>query len=207
MQMYKVFFNDSFLILAPKGFQPQEGMKSTEYQNFVQIEKWVSEAEFSGTKLNIAFICDNPEEILTEITHKYCYIKAAGGLVKSKKSKHLFIFRRGKWDLPKGKIDQGESLEHAAIREVIEETGLKNVFITHKIDDTFHFYKAKSKIVIKKTCWFAMKNMGDDTLIPQKEEDIEEAKWVKQDQIKKLKENMFSSVIDIVEKSKIENIN
>ncbi|HLR36932.1 MAG TPA: NUDIX domain-containing protein, partial [Chitinophagaceae bacterium] len=66
--------------------------------------------------------------------------KAAGGLITNPKGEILLLFRRGKWDLPKGKMEAGEKPEETAIREVTEETGLKNISIVKKLTDTWHSY-------------------------------------------------------------------
>lgn len=196
--MYKVFFNDSFLILANKALQFDASIHSFHLQSFNQIEKWLLEAEMTTSPIHLICICENPTEILLQLQKSMKFIEAAGGLVKNKKGKYLFIFRRGKWDLPKGKMEKAETPEQSAIREVLEETGLKNIFITHSITNTYHIYRAKGRLILKKTYWFAMKNQGLDKLIPQCEEDIEIAKWMKESEIPALMDNIFGSVVDVV---------
>jgi len=107
-------------------------------------------------------------------------IRAAGGLVWNENNELLMIFRQDKWDLPKGKMDDGETLEACAIREVQEETGLKDVTIGVFIGLTQHEYfdKYLQKEVIKESHWFSMKAKSNETLIPQREEQITEIKWV-----------------------------
>src|SRR4051812_26195302 len=96
-------------------------------------------------------------------------IFAAGGLVTTDKNELLMMFRRGKWDLPKGKLDEGESLETCAVREVQEETGLKDVVLEGLVGITYHEYfdKYSDVDVIKETHWFAMKAKREDKLVPQ----------------------------------------
>src|ERR1700712_23652 len=88
-------------------------------------------------------------------------IYAAGGLVINEKNEILFMFRRKVWDLPKGKVDPGESNEEAAIREVAEETGLRQIVLHEPLINTHHTYEEKGKMIRKQTHWFRM--TGDST--------------------------------------------
>src|SRR5207342_2706122 len=101
-----------------------------------------------------------------------------GGVVFNEDDHVLMIFRRGKWDLPKGKRDDGEEIGACALREVSEETGLKNLQLNNKVCDTYHIYTQKNKNLLKHTTWFKMTGTKNDKLEPQKEENILEAKWV-----------------------------
>lgn len=107
-------------------------------------------------------------------------IVAAGGLVVNEKNEILFIFRRQHWDLPKGKLDEGETIEACAVREVQEETGLKKVEIVSFLCKTYHEYFDKwiNEDVIKESWWYLMKSDSSEVLIPQTEEDIEKIIWV-----------------------------
>jgi 8-oxo-dGTP pyrophosphatase MutT (NUDIX family) len=109
-------------------------------------------------------------------------IIAAGGLVQNNEGAILMIFRRGFWDLPKGKLDAGESIPECAEREVMEETGLQTITLGSFICMTTHAYFDTwlQKDVVKETHWYAMKasSMLPETLIPQIEEDIEKIEWV-----------------------------
>jgi 8-oxo-dGTP pyrophosphatase MutT (NUDIX family) len=108
----------------------------------------------------------------------FTIIQAAGGLVENKKGEWLIIFRRGKWDLPKGKIDEGETPKICAVREIEEETGLRDVKIIHDITTTYHLYEEFGKQILKETFWYRMQIEDDQTLVPQAEEDIEQVKWI-----------------------------
>jgi 8-oxo-dGTP pyrophosphatase MutT (NUDIX family) len=112
----------------------------------------------------------------------------------------LLIYRRGKWDLPKGKLDKGETIEDCAMREVMEETGLKNVVLESALLVTYHTYHEGTKFILKESHWYAMKVNGEQKLVPQTEEDIVEIKWVKPGDLKNYYHNTFPSVIDVLEK-------
>ena len=128
---------------------------------------------------------------------------AGGGLVFNEKGELLMIFRRGKWDLPKGKLDNGETIEQCAIREVKEETGLIKVTIGEFIDVSFHDYfdTYLDEDVIKETHWFVMKAIGEQKLIPQVEEDITEIKWVSELELKKCLLDSYDNVVEIIKKA------
>jgi 8-oxo-dGTP pyrophosphatase MutT (NUDIX family) len=109
-------------------------------------------------------------------------ITAAGGLVQNKEGAFLLMYRRGFWDLPKGKLDPGELIPECAVREVQEETGLQTISLGEFICMTTHTYFDTwlQKEVVKQTHWYSMKATALDTekLIPQTEEDIEKIEWV-----------------------------
>jgi 8-oxo-dGTP pyrophosphatase MutT (NUDIX family) len=129
---------------------------------------------------------------------KFTIIQAAGGLVLNEKKEILMIFRRGKWDLPKGKLDKGEKLEDCAVREVEEETGLQNVKLLSPLTITYHTYHEGTKYVLKESHWYKMKVSGEQKLVPQTEEDIHEIKWVKPSGLQEYMENSFPSVMDVL---------
>lgn len=124
-------------------------------------------------------------------------IEAAGGIVQNDKKKILFIYRRHKWDLPKGKIEKKESPEVAAQREIEEETGLRNLFLKKKIGCTYHIYHEYGKAILKETHWFYFTSPNQE-LVPQTEEDITEVKWFKTRDIKTPVSNTYENIKDIL---------
>ena len=127
-------------------------------------------------------------------------IEAAGGIVQNEKKELLFINRLGKWDLPKGKVEPGEKEEESAVREVIEETGVKDLHLKKKIGETYHVYDAFGKHFLKVSHWYYMTCSSTQTLIPQTVEDITEVKWVKTKVIKEPMRNTYPSIKDILGK-------
>lgn len=125
-------------------------------------------------------------------------IKAAGGLVKNEAGEYLFIFRNGKWDLPKGKIEKGESIKEAAVREVEEECGITVSKLGKEICKTYHVYTLKGEVVLKKTYWFKMKCAGSEKLKPQKEEGITDVRWFKKGHVEAIEKNTFPSIMDVL---------
>ena len=198
--MYKVFYNDRKIFLTDefgKNFQVKYGL-FYKYRNAEDLDELIS---FYGRlkKIDTLYIFHYDIDILRD-SFRSCFknIDAAGGLVKNTEDKYLFIFRRGKWDLPKGKVDKGESFQKAALREVSEECGLTDIEITIPLLNTYHIYTLDEKLVLKKTYWFEMQNKGDDTVIPQKEEDITEVRWFSREEMHEIVENTYNSVIDVM---------
>ena len=126
-----------------------------------------------------AIIEDESQKSLKEELHRmYSPIDAAGGVVVNEQDAVLMIYRRGKWDLPKGKCDDGEEIPACALREVSEETGLQKLKLGDKICDTYHVYSQYGENLLKRTAWYKMKGSVSETLTPQKEENIQEARWI-----------------------------
>ena len=134
-------------------------------------------------------------------------IIAAGGIVMNLNHEILWIYRRGFWDLPKGKLDPNETIENCAIREVMEETGINHLVLGKLILTTTHQYHDKylNEEVEKTTYWYQMSTDKLQAGIPQTEEDIEAVAWVKQadlapylaktyDNIKKVMEAFLTSM-------------
>jgi len=129
---------------------------------------------------------------------KYTLLRAAGGLVYNKDNSLLMIFRNGKWDLPKGKLEDNESIEDCALREVTEECGIKGLLITARLKDTYHVYNDTSMKILKQTSWFIMKTNFDGVLVPQKEEGINKVAWIKEDKIKQKIKSSYRSIQDLL---------
>ncbi len=127
-------------------------------------------------------------------------ITAAGGIVENEDGKILFQYRRRKWDLPKGKLEEGETIEECAVREVEEETGLRNIILGELVGITHHFYTEKQKEIDKETYWYAMKANGEQQLVPQLQEDILELRWIHENELQEYLSDTYPNIIEIVEK-------
>lgn len=128
-------------------------------------------------------------------------IIAAGGLVTNDQGDLLMIYRRGKWDLPKGKQDEGESIAACAVREVEEETGLKQLILGDSLGITLHTYVQDGVTVEKETHWFKMQAPGSQPVVPQAEEDIEKAEWVNKTALNGHLQNTYANIAEIVARS------
>lgn len=127
------------------------------------------------------------------------YIEAAGGVVQNEKGEYLFIRRHEKWDLPKGKLERGESIEQGAQREVEEECGIQVKSIERKLMPTLHLYYIKQVPAIKITYWYLMQADSAQDLIPQTEEDITEAIWAATEEIPKLMQETYPAIQDLMD--------
>lgn len=142
---------------------------------------------------------ENFLELKKDFKSNYRTVKAAGGLVKNEFDEFLFIFRRGMWDLPKGKMEKGESKEQTAVREVEEETGVRKISIEKPLGKTLHTYKNRvGARIIKKSYWFLMKATKQHP-IPETSEDIQKAEWMNIQQLYQLDRPFFRNVFDVVD--------
>ncbi len=130
------------------------------------------------TSLGAIIEDESPMALQEELHKQYKPIDAGGGVVKNEKGEILMIFRRGKWDLPKGKRDDGETMEDCAVREVTEETGLQQIKNGKLICETYHIYSQYRKNLLKRTAWYHMTASSTEQLRPQLEENILEARWI-----------------------------
>ena len=144
---------------------------------------------------------NNEPVIITDCWEKFCsnytLIKAAGGMVYNNKNQILMIFRNGKWDLPKGKIEDGENIEVCAIREVEEECGVEKLSIVKKIKSTYHTYKLNGKIILKHTSWFKMNTKYNSKLTPQLQEGITKVEWVSLSEVPAKLENSYGNIKEL----------
>lgn len=138
------------------------------------------------------------DELKKAFFKNFTLIEAAGGIVQNDKKELLFIERLGKWDLPKGKIEKGEKEEESALREVIEETGVKGLHLKKKIGETYHVYDQFGKHFLKISHWYHMTCSSKQELVPQTEEQITDIKWVKTIDIKEPIKNTYPSIKNIL---------
>ncbi|MBN3039194.1 MAG: NUDIX hydrolase [Candidatus Omnitrophica bacterium] len=107
---------------------------------------------------------------------------SAGGIVfrNTDKAFEVLLIKDayGRWTWPKGHIDQGESSQEAALREVGEEVGLRNVRILKKVGRTNYFFRLKGELIFKTVFFFLMEADKKDAIQVETDE-IEDAKWFK----------------------------
>ncbi|AWK05331.1 NUDIX hydrolase [Flavobacterium crocinum] len=197
--MYKVFVNDKPLFLT------NEISKETDFQLFllesIDIEQLI--IKIFQNKIQKAILYHPDEsEIMKTLKAKIPVNKAGGGFVYNKKGEVLFIFRNGKWDLPKGGIEKGEDIETTAMREVEEETGVNQLRITNKLQKTYHIFKRNGKYKLKITHWFEMFSDFEGTPHGQLEEGIEKVAWLNPEQIKEALKNSYENIKLLFEEDK-----
>ena len=141
----------------------------------------------------------SPENLQEELYELYKPIDAGGGVVTNEKDEVLMIYRRGKWDLPKGKCDDGEDIDACALREVSEETGLNKLKLGDKICDTYHVYSQKGENLLKRTAWYKMKGTLKEEPIPQAEENILEARWVSDEELPSVVYKSYEAIREVMQ--------
>ena len=189
--MYKVFVNDKPLFLTNQIF------KETDFQLFllesVDFKQLI--VKYFQNKIQKAYLYHPDEkEIMKVLKTKIPVNKAGGGLVYNKNGEVLFIFRNGKWDLPKGGTDKGEEIEDTAMREVEEETGVNGLSISKKLQKTYHIFKRNGVYKLKITHWFEMQSTYDGIPVGQAEEGIEKVEWKNPQQIKEALINSYENI-------------
>ena len=195
MRMYKVFYNNNFLLISDKSTKCNACLPI----NIIDIS-FINEFTNDNIDKNYIFITNNISKSVEQLKKHLNYIKAAGGLVVNNKKEILLIKHYNVWDLPKGWIEKNEQETTCALREVNEECGITKHKITNKLTDTFHIYKYNNSLNLKHTVWFLMNYNNNEILKPQIEEDISEIKWVKISDLPQYYNNMYLSIIDILQK-------
>lgn len=145
------------------------------------------------------FLHPDLEELKTAFFRKFTIVAAGGGLVCNEKEELLLIFRRGKWDLPKGKLDPGETIAACALREVREETGLKKVEITSPLGITYHTYHEGTHFILKESHWYRMQAAAGQPLHPQTEEDIAELRWITKTDLPGYFTKTYASITEVLQ--------
>jgi len=143
---------------------------------------------------SVGVLSKNKKSVLTALKKKYPEIIAAGGKVINQNSEILFIYRNKKWDLPKGKAEKNENISQTALREVIEETGIKNLTIVKPIEKTYHIFKKGSKHYLKSTYWFEMTSDYDGKFKPQKKEGISRVEWIDKETIGSILPKSYANI-------------
>lgn len=143
-------------------------------------------------------------KLKTMFFQKFTLIKAGGGIIRNKEGAILLIFRYAKWDLPKGKLDEAETIEACALREVQEETGLKQVVLLHPFTLTYHTYMDHDKTILKETHWYLMEALHKEKPVPQVEEDISEIRWVPLKELPNYYALTYPAIVDILRRLPLE---
>ena len=189
--MYKIFVGDKPIILTTKV------ETETNFKNFlidsVDINKVLSKLKKDKYD-SVRLIGSKKELILKKFLSILPNVIAGGGKVYNKKGEILFIFRNGKWDLPKGKAELKETINETALREVEEETGVFGLSIVKPLEITYHIFKRMGQFYIKVTYWFKMYSDYEGELIPQEKEGITKAKWISETKLKKVFNNSYANI-------------
>jgi 8-oxo-dGTP pyrophosphatase MutT (NUDIX family) len=198
--MYKVFFNDRTVFFGDdfsRAFVKHKGL-FYKYNNYIELNELVGLFDSLTQIKNLYILHDNILLVFEEFKACFTVIEAGGGLILNEKGEFLTILRNGIWDLPKGKLEEGEDFRSAALREVIEETGLQGLEVVEPLVSTYHTYHLKGKRILKKTKWFQMHYKGDLAPKLQVKEGITDYRWVVPGQTGFIRANTFSSILDVL---------
>jgi len=198
--MIKIFSINKIIYLVnnPNDFKQREGAVYANIESEDEMRLIHDELVNKNNIREIYFFNKNRELLFGYFTSMFRIIEAAGGLVKNKKGEWLFIFRNGKWDLPKGKIEKKESVKTAAIREVEEECGITELSILKKLSTTYHTYFLEEKQILKPTYWFEMQCNDTSKLKPQTEEGITDVKWLSKNELQQVYDNTYDSIKEVM---------
>lgn len=193
--MYKVFVNDKPIILTSE--ISVEKLYKTYPLKYVDLPKVFRDLKRKAIE-GVYLYHKNEDKLLKKFLKKFPNVIAGGGKVYNEKGKVLFIFRNDKWDLPKGRIENNETIEEGAIREVEEETGVKDLTITKPLEITYHIFKRNSRYKIKITHWFEMHTCYNGELRPEATEGITKVKWLGKKKQAKALNNSYANIRELL---------
>lgn len=199
--MNKIFINDRPFCFTDN-IEVELKNKVLEYDSPESVLKAVELLEHGYLQELYFFSADMPGA-KREFLKLFQYLEAAGGVVKNKKKQILCILRFSKWDLPKGKIETGESSEEAALREVEEECGITGLSIIRELPSSYHTYLQDGKRMLKRTYWYEMSYSGDSNLKPQQEEHITDVKWMNKAKLMKALMNTYNTIREVLGKVEV----
>jgi 8-oxo-dGTP pyrophosphatase MutT (NUDIX family) len=196
--MYKVHFENRFIMISSEPDRLQKYGLFHKFYDTKELYKII--AEFQLNKSNNAINVYGPDikHIWKIFRIYFTEVGAAGGLVKHNSGRYLFIEKKGKLDLPKGHIDNGEEPEACALREVSEECGITGHTIVKPICPSYHTYSWEGISYLKKTSWFLMKYDGEMIMEPQKSEGITKVEWLFPDELNSIKSSAWLSLMDLI---------
>ncbi|PIF06038.1 MAG: hypothetical protein CSA36_03680 [Draconibacterium sp.] len=201
--MYKVFFNDREIEICHSHSITKNNVETAEgLQSADDVKRWFN-LFIKSTARNAVILSLSPVEFWEKtFVPAFWMLEAAGGLVW-RSNQLLLIFRNEKWDLPKGKRDEGETMEETALREVSEECGISGHVIVQPLPTTYHIYNLPHKNpekqwILKKTSWFEMRYNGKDNGHPQITENITRIKWFDRNNLEEVLANTYSNLMPLL---------
>ncbi|MDG1219469.1 MAG: NUDIX domain-containing protein [Flavobacteriaceae bacterium] len=189
--MYQVFYKKKIILLTDV-FKEGKDFKSFPIKDvkLKKVIKFLNKKNINSVHL----FHKNKDKLLKYFFKLIPTVIAAGGKITNSKSETLFIYRNDKWDLPKGKAEKNEQLPQTALREVKEETGIKEVSINKPLDITYHIFRRNNEYRLKVTYWFDMFSDYEGIFFPQLDEGITDVKWVKKVDLEEVKINSYPNI-------------
>lgn len=200
--MYKIFINEVPILIredkAPEHLQSSESHPVFFFTQRREIMKAMQQIELGGHLRSLTIYGDDAKAIRSHLFSEYKKVKAAGGFVINENKEVLMIYRHSMWDLPKGKVEINESTKKAAVREVMEETGIGNLQLIKKLMKTYHTYLLGNNKILKTTHWYLMSST-DKEFRPQLSEGIENVKWVNIVEMENKYKHTYNTIRDVVD--------
>lgn len=195
--MYKVYYNNRLICIGTE-IQAEAAKKIARKLtgSFNVRQEWEKFRDDSSCKS--MWMDGDAKGLWNKFKSMFVKVEAAGGLVKNNKGDYLLIYRKGKWDLPKGKLEKKESFENAALREVEEECSVSGLKIVEPLIKTYHIYEDEGWFMLKHSHWFSMTTDTTKDPVPEKAEGIEKAIWAKPEQIKNYMEDMHPNIRNVL---------
>ncbi len=197
--MYKVFVNDKPIILT------DSLKKDNNYRVYifkdVVVDEILHKLKKSKTK-GVNLFCTNLENDWKAFKKNFKVVSAGGGLVLNTNKEILFIYRLDTWDLPKGRIEKGETIEQTAVREVEEECGVKELVLVQPLITTYHLFFMNSIQQLKITHWFLMTTNFQEKLTPQLEEGITKVEFKNEAETQLALQNTYANIRLVLESFK-----
>lgn len=197
--MHKIYFEKRCIIICPPDEQALSDPNSIEFKlgEHINIHSLINMFEVSDSLYRIYIPTDDVEWTYSRVCSEFVQVNAGGGLVSNRRGDFLLIKRNGLWDLPKGHQEPGEDIRTTSLREVSEETGIKELDIKELICVTDHCYRRNGMWHLKHTWWFDMLYNAPTDLTPQREEDISKAAWVAKSSLPPYLQNTFPSIQEV----------
>lgn len=173
--MYIVYFNNKSIRFDRTAHS--EGTFRVNGDEFLRTDDIAKLLQIFEISDSIEIISEDFEKVFDHFCSFFIAVEAAGGVVADSEGRVAMIHRRGRWDLPKGHRDAGESLAECAAREIEEECGLSQLAVDEELCSTLHIYDTYGRWELKRTTWFAVRALGSTATTPQADEDIALVEW------------------------------
>jgi 8-oxo-dGTP pyrophosphatase MutT (NUDIX family) len=196
--MYKVHFENRFIMISPEPDRIQKYGLFHKFYDTKELYKIIADFQSDKSMTAINVYSSDIKHLWKIFRIYFTEVGAAGGLVKHTSGRYLFIEKKGKLDLPKGHIEQGEEPEVCALREVCEECGITGHTIVKSICPSYHTYSWEGISYLKKTSWFLMNYDGEMITEPQTSEGITKVEWLFPDEINSIKSSAWLSLMDLI---------
>ena len=203
--MYKVFFDGRTVFFTDafeEYYQSYNGL-FVRYLNDIQLAYVLELFRNVHEIRNVFIIHSDVEKAFRAFCSFFREVEAAGGLVFDESGRVLVIHRRGKWDLPKGKMEPKETPKTTAVREVEEECGITSPQARELLHITYHSYNLEGVMILKKTYWYRMEYVGHEEPVPQTHEDITKVRWMYPSELDQVVNNTYASIAEVLESGKL----